>query len=333
MAKPELRDHRKFLKLKRLLGAPTPHVIGYLDCLWHRGYQTGDPRIGDADDVEAAAEFTGERGTFATAAFQAGLIDQDEEGNFSIHDLYEHAPAYVKKRMGRKGTAPKGTRPESGHGEDDFRAGEEPPNSLPNGNQVCPRGHENDENRPARHTKTDLDPRSENQEPTTRPTDPPKPPAEAAGEKPSVGSSEKNETFDPLKADQEAKRLFVERWNAAGMKPLKILTSPLQGRLFAALLDPWWAENYPAAIDRASRSPFLRDGTERHKGRLDPMEFLSEPDLVRRILDGDFDPRQKPVRAPPRNSPEDRAQVAEDARRKRDEAEARRRELQAGNAT
>ena len=53
MAKPELRDHRKFLKLKRLMSEPTPHLLGYLECLWLRGYQTGSSYIGDALDVDA----------------------------------------------------------------------------------------------------------------------------------------------------------------------------------------------------------------------------------------------------------------------------------------
>lgn len=106
MAKPELRNHRKFRKLRRLLQEPVPHLIGYLDCLWHQGYQTGDPRIGDATDVEAAAEFPGEPGCFTTAALEAGFIEQDADGTYRIHDLYEHAPRYVQLRMKRKGFAP-----------------------------------------------------------------------------------------------------------------------------------------------------------------------------------------------------------------------------------
>lgn len=112
MAKPELRDHRKFLKLMRLLNEPRPHVRGYLDCMWERGYQTGSPVLGDSDDVEAAAEFPGERGKFTTAAFEAGLLDRDADGTFLIHDLYEHAPKYVRMRMQRKGTAPAQACPE-----------------------------------------------------------------------------------------------------------------------------------------------------------------------------------------------------------------------------
>ena len=111
MAKAELIYHRKFTRLLRLLGEPRPPVIGYLELLWLRGYQTGNPVVGDALDVEAAAEFGGEPGTFARAAEDAGFIDRNADGTFSIHDLYEHAPDYVKKRMARNGTAPQDAMP------------------------------------------------------------------------------------------------------------------------------------------------------------------------------------------------------------------------------
>lgn len=106
MAKPELRDHRKFLKLCRILQAPAPHVLGYLDFMWHRGYQTGNPFLGDADDVEAAAAFVGERGAFARAAVESGFLDTDHTGQFVIHDLWEHAPKYAKARIERAGFKP-----------------------------------------------------------------------------------------------------------------------------------------------------------------------------------------------------------------------------------
>ncbi len=111
MAKPELRDHRKFTRLRRLLGEPTPHVIGYLECMWMRGYQTGNPVLGDGLDVEAAAEFPGVPGTFLAATIEAGFIDENEDGTYSIHNLYSHAPEYVQKRMIRRGFAPDGAMP------------------------------------------------------------------------------------------------------------------------------------------------------------------------------------------------------------------------------
>jgi hypothetical protein len=106
--KAELLDHRKFLRLVRLMNEPTPHVLGYLMLMWRRGYQTGSPALGDELDVEAAAEFRGEPGKFAKAALAAGFIDRTPNGDFEIHDLWDHAPDYVKKRMARGGNLPDG---------------------------------------------------------------------------------------------------------------------------------------------------------------------------------------------------------------------------------
>ena len=104
--KADLLDHRKFLRLARLLAEPKAHVVGYLMLMWRRGYQTGNPLLGDELDVEAAAEFTGEPGKFATAALSAGFIDRDTDGRFKIHDLWDHAPEWARKRMARNGYLP-----------------------------------------------------------------------------------------------------------------------------------------------------------------------------------------------------------------------------------
>ncbi len=172
MAKPELYDHKKFLKLKRLLGEPAPHVAGYLEFLWKRGYQTGNPNIGDELDVEAAAEYPGETGKFTTAALAAGFIDADEDGTFVIHDLYEHAPRYVKRRMGRIGTGPDGPR----------NPKPRPTRTTKHENGV----HVDASTRPPREPRAEsLEPKAENQEPRTenqnpergREEPPPPPPA------------------------------------------------------------------------------------------------------------------------------------------------------------
>jgi hypothetical protein len=106
MARIELMNHRKFLRLRTLLGEPTPHVYGYLECLWHRGYQTGNPIVGNELDVECAAEYPGQRGVLFAALLESGFIDKRADGRYEIHDLYEHAPQFVKRRMKTRGTAP-----------------------------------------------------------------------------------------------------------------------------------------------------------------------------------------------------------------------------------
>jgi hypothetical protein len=90
--------------------------------------------------------YPGERGKFTAAAKEAELIDVNAAGIYSIHNLFKHAPAYVKKRMIRLGTAPKAP-----------RADTKTPNSVPN-------GMENAENEAARDTY----PRTENREPKPR---------------------------------------------------------------------------------------------------------------------------------------------------------------------
>ena len=73
-------------------------MLGYMEFLWAVAYENGNPVIGDADDIEAAAEFPGERGklteALACGTGGAGLIEEcpDRPGCFEIRDLYDHAP-------------------------------------------------------------------------------------------------------------------------------------------------------------------------------------------------------------------------------------------------
>jgi hypothetical protein len=54
--------------------------------------------------IELAAEWDGEPGVFAKAVCHPdhNFIDRREDGQFEIHDFYEHAPDYVKKRIDRE---------------------------------------------------------------------------------------------------------------------------------------------------------------------------------------------------------------------------------------
>ena len=101
MARPTLYIHPKFRRLVHALQEPVPHVLGYLELLWNVGYQSGDPMLGDALDVELAAQFPGEPGRLVKALAECRLIDE-ADGRFQIHDLYDHAPDYVQKRFTRE---------------------------------------------------------------------------------------------------------------------------------------------------------------------------------------------------------------------------------------
>ena len=110
MARPGLAVNVKFRKAVRLLGEPRPHVRGYLEMLWETAYENGEPIIGDADAVEAAAEYPGEPGKLFDALMhcggdgRAGFIEESSEspGQYQVHDLFDHAPDYVRKRRTRE---------------------------------------------------------------------------------------------------------------------------------------------------------------------------------------------------------------------------------------
>lgn len=109
MARPGLTQHPKFRRLARLLGS-APLALGCLELMWEVCYQNGEPYLGDTVDVEAAAQWPGEPKTLCQALLdaggpgRAGFIEEapDRPGCYQCHDLYDHAPAYVAKRMVRE---------------------------------------------------------------------------------------------------------------------------------------------------------------------------------------------------------------------------------------
>lgn len=110
MARPGLIEHRKFRRFCSLLGIPEAHGLGLLEFLWRTSYESGNPFLGDSVDVEAAARWTGEPGRCCAALLQAGgqmqagFIDEleDRPGQYQVHDLFDHAPEYVRKRLRRE---------------------------------------------------------------------------------------------------------------------------------------------------------------------------------------------------------------------------------------
>lgn len=110
MARPGTREHPKFKRLCHILGMPPPHILGHLEFMWDVAYQSGEPRIGDAVDVELAAGWTGEPGDLCRALAEcggpgrAGFIEEvpGEPGAFQVHDLLDHAPSYVAHRAAKE---------------------------------------------------------------------------------------------------------------------------------------------------------------------------------------------------------------------------------------
>lgn len=121
MARPTLYEHRKFHRLvsqlKQIVTGDGVSVeamaLGHLGFLWRVAYDAGDPIIGDALDVETAARWKGPAGELARALLDAGgpgrpgLVDVCElmpgdEAVYEIHDFWDHAPEYVKRRRLRE---------------------------------------------------------------------------------------------------------------------------------------------------------------------------------------------------------------------------------------
>lgn len=108
MARPGLTQHRKFRRLERAVNGQAL-ARGLLETMWDVCYQNGD-FLGDSKDVEAAAHWGGEPGNLTKALLEAGgesgagFIEEipDRPGQYQVHDLYHHAPDYVRKRGSRE---------------------------------------------------------------------------------------------------------------------------------------------------------------------------------------------------------------------------------------
>lgn len=116
MARPGFMQHRKFQRLARALEPHSTGVggeiaaAGALELLWHVAYEAGDAFLGESLDVEAAARWRGEAGALTKALLEAGgrgaagFIEKapGRPGRYRVHDLFDHAPEYVRKRLLRE---------------------------------------------------------------------------------------------------------------------------------------------------------------------------------------------------------------------------------------
>ena len=100
MARPSLFTHRKFTRLARLLGKRY-RAVGVLEMVWAHAYQDGDDRLGTVEDLEFMVDWDGEPGECATALVESGFLDL-VDGELFVHDLFDHAPDYVRKRRSRE---------------------------------------------------------------------------------------------------------------------------------------------------------------------------------------------------------------------------------------
>ena len=123
MARPTLARNRKTRRAAHAINAIYPGlgeiiVRGALEILWEPAYETGDPYVGDEDDVERTVAWPGPAGVFCQALLTAGgagrhgFIEPVEGGGYVIHDFWDHAPDYVRKRHAREASRTSRTKTE-----------------------------------------------------------------------------------------------------------------------------------------------------------------------------------------------------------------------------
>jgi hypothetical protein len=140
--------HRKFARLARLIGSEVL-ARGHLELLWEVAYENGDDLVGDAGDLEHLAKWTGEAGILASALVESGFIDLDGD-RYRVHDLWDHAPDYVRKRRQRETERQtKGAGLQSLTGQSPPNVGQSPPNGRTRAPAPAPAPSQDDDTPPS----------------------------------------------------------------------------------------------------------------------------------------------------------------------------------------
>ena len=96
-----LPNHRKIMKLKRILKIKTPQAVGHVAMLWLWSIDNasdGDLSRVDIEDIAAACEWTKSAETFVNAMKAAELIDDD----MKLHDWGEYTGQLMERREERR---------------------------------------------------------------------------------------------------------------------------------------------------------------------------------------------------------------------------------------
>jgi len=104
VAKSSLIGDQKFQLLVHRLGIPKAHVLGHLELMWQTAYSSFSPILRTREAIEITAGWCGTEGVFAEAVLNPAhnFVDARDDGQFEIHDFWEHAPDFVKKRYMRQ---------------------------------------------------------------------------------------------------------------------------------------------------------------------------------------------------------------------------------------
>lgn len=129
-------------------------------------------------------------------------------------------------------------------------------------------------------------------------------------------------------ADASLESDFIKRWNSAGLVHCRSITATRRKALRARLKAPDWLRDWPAAIERASRSAFCRG--ENDRGWRADIDWFLRPDTLTRILEGKYDsPVSPPGQSAAASDDIMTAHTAEVLRRNRAKLEAQRAARQA----
>ena len=143
MGRPGLTNHRKFHRLTRKLGSAML-ARGAVELMWESCYECGDDYLGTADDLEHLVGWAGEPGVLTRALLEAGApegfgfiepvsTNGDGPASYCVHDLWHHAPDYVRKRYKREQARQARVKP----GRRNRRTADSDHRTAPNGGQ-CP---------------------------------------------------------------------------------------------------------------------------------------------------------------------------------------------------
>jgi hypothetical protein len=97
MARINFTHHRKFRRLTRALGSPAL-ALGTLELLWLAAYEAADPVVGGEIDIADATGWAGDPADLVALLQGCRLLDAVAPDLYAVHDLWDHAPDYVRKR-------------------------------------------------------------------------------------------------------------------------------------------------------------------------------------------------------------------------------------------
>lgn len=275
MARPGLLTHRKFIRLARLIRSDAL-AYGHLGIIWDACYEAGDDNVGSAEDLEYLARWQGEAGKLSSALVESGFIDEDN-GTHRVHDLYDHAPDYVQKRMERehqrraKGVTISELRAKAGRASGEARrkqTASSDEQTGTNGEYVL-------------NTCRTSDEQTGTNEATPAPSARTQHPAQEEKKEPTVLSTGTNGKMSPVE--------FFDRWNrwAAkhGFPTARKLTDDRRIKIGHRLSKDGWFEEFTQALEKL---PIPGDGWQ------PDLDWLIHNSVnVNKILEGKYDWRAK----------------------------------------